>query len=1035
MKVIIFEENTERHFKQLNIPFTKISFSNENIKKIIQLKELNDEFKITTENLWEKVLNFYNVEEKETLLLQVENYNLAHYLKSTFNNVNMTIVYNETNIEKIFYDMINSDSECEDEKEEKSYIKERHEILSDVDNEKNIIEKILKMNIDNVYCISLKTREDRQKTVIAQCDKLGIALDFIKVDKNKEDPERGCLESHMLCIKDAKENGYKNVLIMEDDILFNGQILRLFLTQGNIKVPENFDMFYLGYNVNNGYKYNDNIMKITSAQCAHSYILNEQVYDYILENIEKDWKTFPEWNTRNDLEKQQNWNCRAVDLFYGKIVNQKRDNSYGLFPILCYQQDSFSDIENKVVSYTKMMNQKSLLMYGNYKHHFNTFFINLDKRQDRLQNFNQKYGKFFSKYQRFGAVDGETYNFTPEILSLFDLTGYPNQIKNPYHSHQFRAGVLGCALSHYSIWEIIMNSQLKDDDFILVLEDDLDFCDDFIVRFNNLLDELVEDKEWDTTFLGFTDYQDKYNDKKVSDSLIRFSGERRLNGGGTFGYLIRKRGARKYIELANKKKIQQAIDWFMIEQFDEVVSYKATPELIFSKVYNPNDKNDSSDVQNKSKQIKAVQKPIEQPKEKEFIEEFDDEDLFDIIEDEIEEDDEDLFDIIEDADEEKPKTIPKTNLLNVSFNEVLIGGNVYFKSESNHLFKMRDDILVYHGVLENNKIIQKCIPRYKFNLNVQHKGTTKEFILFYVDEKIPYSLRKIMESYVVKYNVIVIGKLLYNVIINGVIYIASHTDNLINNVIRQFKISKVFTTNFNVLLYTQKKETQKFYYIHTAIELFPSYDGKSMKNNGVGYIKNMMHNFDSLLFFSQSELDYFKNFLNVKEIQNASLVAYPLLAKQKQDIKKENIIVSYDKHPTQLTEFFKHFNKMMNNTYKLVIFNDDIQNLPAKNIIILPRNEHNFNMTLQKAKLFLTFETLDYTNYNILSAMYNNVLCIIPKYYKELKNKSISFDTITMDTLKIIKDKLDNPKKLNIYKIIHKKVIDNHIKTNKWNEL
>ena len=38
----------------------------------------------------------------------------------------------------------------------------------------------------------------------------------------------------MLCIKDAKENGYKNVLIMEDDILFNGQMLRLFLTQGNI---------------------------------------------------------------------------------------------------------------------------------------------------------------------------------------------------------------------------------------------------------------------------------------------------------------------------------------------------------------------------------------------------------------------------------------------------------------------------------------------------------------------------------------------------------------------------------------------------------------------------------------------------------------------------------------------------------------------------------------------------------------------------------------------------------------------------------
>ena len=85
---------------------------------------------------------------------------------------------------------------------------------------------------------------------------------------------------------------------MEDDVEFNLMLLRTLMAQKTeLNVAEDFNIFYVGYNVNNGYKYNDNIMKITSAQCAHSYILNEQVYDYILENIEKDWKTFPEWQS------------------------------------------------------------------------------------------------------------------------------------------------------------------------------------------------------------------------------------------------------------------------------------------------------------------------------------------------------------------------------------------------------------------------------------------------------------------------------------------------------------------------------------------------------------------------------------------------------------------------------------------------------------------------------------------------------------------------------------------------------------------
>ena len=78
--------------------------------------------------------------------------------------------------------------------------------------------------------------------------------------------------------------------------------------------------------------------------------------------------------------------------------------------------------------------------------------------------------------------------------------------------------------------------------------------------------------------------------------LLEFSNEKRLNGGGTFAYFIRKRAAKKYLDYIKKYKIQQAIDWFMIELFDKMTVYKCEPEIIFSAVSNSENEVDS-DIQ------------------------------------------------------------------------------------------------------------------------------------------------------------------------------------------------------------------------------------------------------------------------------------------------------------------------------------------------------------------------------------------------------------------------------------------------------
>ena len=1000
MKIVIYKNNLNNRFDELNIQYKKIKLNNEEIKKIIEINELCNNFGIEVIDLLEKILkNHYKINH-DIILIQVENYNLSHYFQSTYHKNNILIENNELNdnkITKLFYNVINKNTE-------KSSLKmERNQILNDTEDGRNILEKILNLDIDNTYCITIKERKDRQKIVSLQCSQLGLSFDFVKVEKNKENPEKGCLESHMLCIKDAKLNGYKNVLIMEDDVKFNGPLLKMYLEQFKIKVPENFDIFYLGYNINDGYKYDDNIMKIISSQCAHCYIVNEKVYDYILDNVAKDWTKFPIWQKRNSFEKQVNFNCRAVDLFYGKIVSDL-GNSYGLYPMICHQLDSFSDIENKMVSYTNLLNKKSLIMSSNFKHNFNIFFVNLEKRKDRLTNFNNKYGKYISKYQRFPAIDGSTHELTDKQIELFDLTNFPNKIKNPYHSHGFQAGVIGCALSHYALWELIANhNNFEEDDFVLILEDDIEICDNFIMDFNNLLDELVNDKEWDITYLGFTDYKN-HKDTKISEKLIKFSGIRRLNGGGTFGYIIRKKGAQKLIQIANENKIQQAIDWFMIEQFDKLTCYKCEPELIFSKVQN-NIKGGDSDVQNRTQKIKfndgllediPANDPLNEPLKP--------------LEKPLEEDD-----------------------LSSNYKEVLIQDDIYFKNNTNKLFKIIDDNLIFYGISENNKIIETNIARHNFNHQIKQQFD-REHILFYIDGKIPYYLRKYIETFKEKYNVIILGKELYNIKINDIIYIHKHKDNLLNIIINSFKIKKIIITNFDYFLYTDKKEDHQVFYLHNTINFFPEYKNKKLKNNGISLIKNYMHNIDKILFFSNDELENFKKYLNITNIENSLLISYNIEKNNNfVNLKdKKDFIICYDKHPGQITRFFETFKKSFPNNYKLIIFNNDIQ-IPSEHIIVEKRNEHMLKKYLKISKLFMTFETLDNTYFNILTAINYNCLCIIPKYYKELSNKTISFDIFNQGNFQDLVNTLKNKTKMKIYNVIFPKIIESHMKNNNIN--
>jgi GR25 family glycosyltransferase involved in LPS biosynthesis len=362
------------------------------------------------------------------------------------------------------------------------------------------------------------------------------------------------------CIKNAKENNYENIVIFDfkKDLIFDKKMIQLMIVNNRIKIPNNFNICHLSYNIDTSkkaYRYNKYVLFIDEIKSTVGLILNNSSYDILLNNYD---------NSKDNI-----------------YDNTK---SYGIYPIMCKSEDFIDD---------------SQIFYSLSKTTFQTLMVNLDRRKDRMQNFYKDYGDVYPNIIRISAVDGKTYDFK-NCMNLFDLKDYPLKQKNKWGNHCWKAGTLGCALSHFNIWNKYRQiPQYKDDDFILILEDDITLCDDFNIKLNNLIDDLDKDENWGMCFLGFTDYTN-YNDKKISDKLIRFSDEARNRGGGTFGYIIRKKAAEKLVQLALKYKIQQAVDFFIIEQFDEIVCYKAEPELIYSAMAN---NGGDSDVQNLNQRI------------------------------------------------------------------------------------------------------------------------------------------------------------------------------------------------------------------------------------------------------------------------------------------------------------------------------------------------------------------------------------------------------------------------------------------------
>lgn len=177
-------------------------------------------------------------------------------------------------------------------------------------------------NIDKIICINLKERNEKKKFMIEQSKKLKFPIKFFEAIKLTPG-YKGCLASHLEVIKTAKKQNLNNILILEDDAVFNRK-LKL------PKFPKEWAILYLGGTVKGLLEKNKDWSKVKECWTTHSYIINSKFFDKFI----------------NDLSKYE----KEVDRYYVEEIQSKYP-CYVLTNLMTEQKEGYSDIENCYVDY------------------------------------------------------------------------------------------------------------------------------------------------------------------------------------------------------------------------------------------------------------------------------------------------------------------------------------------------------------------------------------------------------------------------------------------------------------------------------------------------------------------------------------------------------------------------------------------------------------------------------------------------------------------------------------------------------------
>jgi hypothetical protein len=201
-------------------------------------------------------------------------------------------------------------------------------------------------DITNVVYINLQERIDRKAQVEEQLSKVGL-INFNRFNAIKlPNGALGCSMSHLKCLQLAKERNLDHILIVEDDIIFLNP--DIFVCQLNKFLQNNKEwdvLLIAGNNVPPYRVVDESCVQVSWCQTTTGYLIRNQYYDTLITNIKE--------GINKLIREPKNKIMYAIDKYWLSL--QKSDTWLLLVPLTVSQREGYSNIENCVTNFTKIM--------------------------------------------------------------------------------------------------------------------------------------------------------------------------------------------------------------------------------------------------------------------------------------------------------------------------------------------------------------------------------------------------------------------------------------------------------------------------------------------------------------------------------------------------------------------------------------------------------------------------------------------------------------------------------------------------------
>lgn len=203
--------------------------------------------------------------------------------------------------------------------------------------------------LENIFYINLAERVDRKEHIEKELKNMGWKVTRVDAIQH-EDGRLGCSMSHLKVLEMAKEKGLDHVVVLEDDARFTDPLLLKSLLKEFFEMNLEYDVLMLAGSIYRPARsitkitkpikhIKNNVWQVYNSFCGVAYIVNNNYYDTLIDNIKKGISL---------LRKYPDDNLYALDSYW--YLLQSRDTWYILRPRTITQIVGRSNIRDNIIN-------------------------------------------------------------------------------------------------------------------------------------------------------------------------------------------------------------------------------------------------------------------------------------------------------------------------------------------------------------------------------------------------------------------------------------------------------------------------------------------------------------------------------------------------------------------------------------------------------------------------------------------------------------------------------------------------------------